>query len=606
MLGSATANDRESCVYQRGGGYPQRLSGGAARVISVRLLGAIAAEVDGQSIDLGGLRQRSLFCLLVLNRNHVLTADALADRLWPNDQPMTSIKTVQVYVSRVRALLGPEAPRLESVAGGYRLRLDDAELDSARFEADLNRARALLAQGDAGNARRALEQALALWQGAALADIANEPFALLEAERLEELRWRAREDLLEARIADGESGQVVAEIRRAVRDHPEREGLWGQLIRALYAEGRQGEALAAFREARDYLSEELGIDPSPALQALEGAVLRQELAVPAVNRANASASATIQPTVGDVGSTSVDVYDQPIARLGPRRISDRHAVAKRRPGTTAVIATGGATAITLASLFLVGLLGGIGGDGRLGAAASGSATPSTSTRVTASLSPTNGPALLPSASVQALDIQDDQPVALLPGRYTPASFQLATEFQIVRPGWMLDREYADGFSLFQRENVDAPVVGYLGAAFVQVVLDSPCLDAKTHALPRDPTALIDWLETNAWLSVSNPEPVNLAGYSGLRVDVSQAKSPKGTCDYSGIPEPEQGEIATQVYIFVFGEDNFHVDVGEKLRLLVLDVAGKPVTLLVGVPDATNFDSFLEGVQPILDSLKFSP
>src|SRR5205823_7056213 len=98
------------------------------------------------------------------------------------------------------------------------------------------------------------------------------------------------------------------------------------------------------------------------------------------------------------------------------------------------------------------------------------------------------------------------------------------------------------------DNIDAPVHGYLGAGFVQVVLDGPCLDSKTHALARDPTALIDWLETNRWLKVSDPLPINLAGYSGLRVEVSQAKSPKGACDYSKLtlPEMERAEIASQV------------------------------------------------------------
>ncbi|HEU4673640.1 MAG TPA: adenylate/guanylate cyclase domain-containing protein, partial [Candidatus Limnocylindrales bacterium] len=233
--------------------------------------------------------------------------------------------------------------------------------------------------------------------------------------------------------------------------------------------------------------------------------------------------------------------------------------------------------------------------------------PPASAAIAASGSPSPSPA--GSGTATALTLTDDQPMPLEPGRYRPAEFQLPTQFEIPKRGWVLDREYADGFSLLREDSVDTLPIGYVGGSFVQVVIDGPCLTSKTRALPREPTALIDWLQSNRWLHVSDPKPINLSGYTGLTVDVSQAKSPKGACDYSAleVPDPARKRIETQVYIFEFGEDNFHVDVGEKVRVIVLDVGGRSLTLLVGVTDSAGFDAFTQDeAQPILDSLVFSP
>jgi class 3 adenylate cyclase len=215
----------------------------------------------------------------------------------------------------------------------------------------------------------------------------------------------------------------------------------------------------------------------------------------------------------------------------------------------------------------------------------------------------------PGGSVTSLEIVDDQRIPLSPGiRYRPTQFELPTEFE-VPAGWLLDRAYTDGFTLARADDLESPQLGYLGAGFVQVVVDGPCIDSKTKALPRDPTALVDWLQSNRWLSVSDPRPINIAGYTGLSVDVGQAKSPKGKCNYDslGLPDAARQRLERQVYIFVFGEDNFHIDAGEKVRVSVLDVAGRPVTLLTGVPDASTFDSFAQDeAQPVLDSLSFKP
>ena len=121
--------------------------------LEFRLLGDIAMLADGQPLDLGGTRQRSVLALLLLQRDHPVATELLADRLWPDDQPLAAIKTIQVYVSRIRRALGPHADRLSSSATGYRLAVADDELDAARFERGLRQAREALAGGSADSSK---------------------------------------------------------------------------------------------------------------------------------------------------------------------------------------------------------------------------------------------------------------------------------------------------------------------------------------------------------------------------------------------------------------------------------------------------------------------
>ena len=205
-----------------------------------------------------------------------VATELLADRLWPDDQPLTAIKTIQVYVSRIRHALGPAADRLSSSATGYRLAVADDELDAARFERGLRQAREALAAGSPDAALAGLEETLAEWSGPALGDLAGEQFARREADRLEELRLQAFEELFELRIAAGSGREAIGELRRLAAEQPGRERLWRLLMLALYADGRQGEALEAYQDARRYLADELGLDPGPELVELERAILTQE------------------------------------------------------------------------------------------------------------------------------------------------------------------------------------------------------------------------------------------------------------------------------------------------------------------------------------------
>jgi DNA-binding SARP family transcriptional activator len=291
--------------------YPRRA--GAEVQLEFRLLGEFAVLADGRRLDLGGPRQRSVLALLLLQRDRAVSTTVLADKLWPDDQPLSAIKTVQIYVSRLRDVLGAEAGRLSSTASGYRLAVADDEFDVARFERGLRQARETSASGDQDRARAILEAALAEWSGPALGDLADERFALSEADRLEELRLQAIEELYETRIGEGSGREAIAELRRLVADEPGRERLWRLLMLALYSDSRQAEALEAYQEARRYLADELGLDPSPELQELERAILNQEAPHP-TRRDLEAAPAAAKDALADAPPTSVGAAESAAQR----------------------------------------------------------------------------------------------------------------------------------------------------------------------------------------------------------------------------------------------------------------------------------------------------
>lgn len=267
--------------------------------LEFRLLGDIAVLADGRTFNLGGTRPRSVLALLLINRNHSVATELLADRLWPGEQPLSAIKTVQVYVSRLRQALGPNADRLVSSPTGYRLTVADDELDAARFERGLRQAREALASGFTDAALAAFEDALSLWSGPALGDLAGELFARREADRLEELRLQAVEELFDLQIGAGRARETIGELRRLIGDQPGRERLRRLLMLALYTDDRQGEALEAYRDARHYLVDELGLDPGPELQQLEHAILTQEAPRPKTATPTTPADAFVEMPAGE-------------------------------------------------------------------------------------------------------------------------------------------------------------------------------------------------------------------------------------------------------------------------------------------------------------------
>ncbi len=239
-----------------------------------QLLGPLSATVGGEPLELGGPKRRALLAALLLEANHVVSRDRLVDALWGEEPPDTARNTIQVYVSQLRKLL-PDG-MLETAPPGYRLAVDPETVDLFEFDRLSKEGQAALTVGDAARAAETLRTALELWHGRPLADLQWEPLAQAEVARLEELRLTALEDRIDADLALGRHGQVVAELEQLVAEQPLRERLRGQLMLALYRAGRQADALAVYQRARKTFVDELGIEPSASLRKLERAILEQD------------------------------------------------------------------------------------------------------------------------------------------------------------------------------------------------------------------------------------------------------------------------------------------------------------------------------------------
>jgi DNA-binding SARP family transcriptional activator len=248
-----------------------------------RILGPLDALDGGEPVALEGSKRRALLALLLLHANETLSSDRLIDELWGEQPPATAAKTLQVHVSRLRKALtsgrGGGADVVVTREHGYELRVDLEQIDAHRFERLLNEGRRELAADRPDEALAALEEALALWRGPPLADLAYEPFAQVEIARLEDLRAETREQLIEAKLALGRHVEVIGQLEALIDEHPFRERLRAQLMLALYRADRQADALQAFQEARRKLVEELGIEPGQRLRELEAAILAQDPAL---------------------------------------------------------------------------------------------------------------------------------------------------------------------------------------------------------------------------------------------------------------------------------------------------------------------------------------
>ena len=246
-------------------------------VLELGFLGPLEVRIDGGApVAVGGARQKALLAVLALHPNEVVSADRLIDELWGDNAPATAAHTIQVFVSRLRAALATAAGRLITKAPGYMLELGADDLDVFRCERLYDRASTELAAGDARGAVELLREAELLWRGPPLADFTYEPFAQAAVARLEELRMTCREELIDAELAVGQHAAVVPRLEALVREQPFRERPRGQLMLALYRCGRQADALDAFQQARRMFLDELGLEPSPALRALEQAILHQD------------------------------------------------------------------------------------------------------------------------------------------------------------------------------------------------------------------------------------------------------------------------------------------------------------------------------------------
>jgi DNA-binding SARP family transcriptional activator/streptogramin lyase len=241
--------------------------------IEFRILGPLEVSAGGDPVRLGGPRQRALLAVLLLHSGEVVSSERLAEGIWGDATPASARHLVQVYVSQLRGALDGSAP-IVTRDPGYMVDVAPSQVDALRFERMVASARA----GDHPPEETigALQRALALWRGPALADTRLEGAAAVEASRLDELRLTAIEERIDALLAVGREREVVGELEQLVAAEPLRERFSAQLMLALYRSGRQAEALGAYHRTRKHLIEELGLEPSPELQQLQRAILRHD------------------------------------------------------------------------------------------------------------------------------------------------------------------------------------------------------------------------------------------------------------------------------------------------------------------------------------------
>ena len=245
--------------------------------LQFQVLGPLEVLIGGRAVALGGPKPRTLLAALLADPNRVVSTDRLVDVLWGNRPPERSHTTLQKYVHELRSAIDPDRRSggdrvLLSRPPGYVLVLEPDQIDAARFER-------LLADGQRRSdrleldwAKACFDEALALWRGPAWADFTDEEFARVEAARLDSLRALAAESRAEVGLAAGEHAELLADLEATVAAHPLRDRPRAQLMLALYRCGRQADALRAFQDFRRFLAEEIGLEPSAAIQELDGAI----------------------------------------------------------------------------------------------------------------------------------------------------------------------------------------------------------------------------------------------------------------------------------------------------------------------------------------------
>jgi DNA-binding SARP family transcriptional activator len=320
-----------------------------------RILGPLEViDDDGRVVELGGPRQRALLAALLLRAGRVVPQDTLVDELWGEQPPRTAVTSLQNSVSLVRKALGGDL--LRTRPPGYVLDVPAGAIDANGFERLVREAKGF----DAQERARKLRNALALFRGPPLADVMDEPFAEVEARRLSELQLAAVEERIDADLELGRHAELVAELEALVTQHPLRERLRSQQMTALYRSGRQVEALAAYQDARRALVDELGIEPSPALQALERSILRHEGAIVAPvapvqdhygEVVKALLSGRLIPVIGIAGGISGRPDDEPWQRGATSAVPDVGDVASHL-ATLFDLPTGYARGLTSVSQYV--------------------------------------------------------------------------------------------------------------------------------------------------------------------------------------------------------------------------------------------------------------
>jgi DNA-binding NarL/FixJ family response regulator/DNA-binding SARP family transcriptional activator len=248
--------------------------------VEYRILGPLEVVDEGEPVPLGRLKERLVLAVLLLHANEFVSRERLIDELWGESPPPTAKKAINVYVSQLRKALTRNG--LDPIAtedGGYRISIGADELDVLHLRRLLASARQRAAAGELEAAAEYFGEALALWRGPALAGLLLESHGRDEVAQLDELRLTALMDRIDCDLALERHEAVLGELHVLVGEHPLRERLRAQLMLALYRADRQAEALEAYQQAREVLVEELGIEPSPALQRLQKGILVQNPAL---------------------------------------------------------------------------------------------------------------------------------------------------------------------------------------------------------------------------------------------------------------------------------------------------------------------------------------
>jgi DNA-binding SARP family transcriptional activator/streptogramin lyase len=288
--------------------------------VEFRILGPLEVLEDGLPLALGRLKERTVLAVLLLHANEFVSRERLIDELWGTSPPPTARKAVNVYISKLRQTLTRNGhDPIATAEGGYRLVVSPDLLDAERLRNLIAQARGCIADSESDAASQLLQEALALWRGPTLAGIQLESLCRDEVAQLEELRLAALMDRIDCDLALGRHEQVLGELNVLVREHPLRERLRAQQMLALYRADRQADALDAYAEARRALVDDLGIDPSEALQRLQQAILRHDpaLATPEGTAAvdGLPQSATAPPPTPTAGADD----PAPLRRFRPRR-----------------------------------------------------------------------------------------------------------------------------------------------------------------------------------------------------------------------------------------------------------------------------------------------
>jgi DNA-binding SARP family transcriptional activator/tetratricopeptide (TPR) repeat protein len=282
-----------------------------------RMLGPLEVQVNGEWDGISAAKWRTVLAVLLVNRGQLVSTDELIGEVWPEDPPATATNLISVYVHRLRKQMGEDGRRLATRSPGYQLLAGPEDIDAGRFDRLMREGRDALNARQPQRAAEALSAAAALWHGTrALADVPPSPLISAEARRLEDCRVEALELRIHADLGCGRPGQVVPELRRLLTDHPLREGMWALLMRALQGSGRQAEALETYGQARQLISEELGVDPSAELRQLYEQILRADAGHDPIS--SATAPAADSPFAGPEAAGPVTPAtagpDQPVAR----------------------------------------------------------------------------------------------------------------------------------------------------------------------------------------------------------------------------------------------------------------------------------------------------